>query len=98
MKEDTLQAANIEFQARKARTLILVEAMEKAFGQEETGAWLWGCTPYPADLPSEEQFAEGEAILRGELTIHDARRKADEEMHAAYQEYKAKQALEAPNG
>jgi len=51
------QKCAADWDDRKAAVMQAMEALNREFGQDAGGAWLWNETPFPCDLPSWDQIA-----------------------------------------
>lgn len=58
-----------EWQVRKRVALFVVFLLEKLHGEETAKDWLWGMTPFPADVPRWGECVQGAvaATLPGKL-------------------------------
>lgn len=71
------------FDERKKETQEVLDKIRDRLGEDVAHAWLWSCTPFPRDLPSEEQIAEGWAVAEGGLTVGWLMAKIEDDMLAA---------------
>lgn len=58
-----------EWQVRKRAAMVVALILEKLHGEETVKDWLWGLTPFPADVPRWGECVQGliAAVLRGKL-------------------------------